>query len=271
MNKLATAVRSLLRYKPAIAWRPNTRLLREYVALSIYLYVCFAALLLFKAVILRGHAIVYAPYALALGKALLLAKFILIGRKLGIGWPFASSTLIHKIMYNSMVFLVFLAALSAIEHAIDAMVHHRTFSEVLGRTGWDTWGDNRDKLPPVACPDPVFCIWRDQYGADGPRQTIPSPSLPARWPSRPEFGQIRILAACRRSYQRDPNRRQQGCNRCSVGIPICRTNDDVKQSTAWREVTTWITSLNWNRFRTRRAICSWATCSIWTPATPSRA
>jgi len=135
MNILATAVRSLLRYKPTIAWRPNTKLLREFVALAIYLYVCFVALLLFKAVVLRGQAIVYAPYALALGKALLLAKFIIVGRKLGIGWPFASSTLVHKIIYNSMVFLVFLAVLSAIEHAIDAKVHHRTFSESLADLG----------------------------------------------------------------------------------------------------------------------------------------
>jgi hypothetical protein len=128
MNLLA--VRSWFRYGPAIRWGSNYTMLREYIALSIYLYVCFAALLLYKAAILRGHDIEYAPYGLAVCKALLLAKFILIGRKLSIGGHFGS-TLIHKIIYSSVVFLFFLVALSAIEMTIGAYVHHRTIREAL--------------------------------------------------------------------------------------------------------------------------------------------
>jgi hypothetical protein len=105
-------------------------MLREYIALSVYLYVCFAALLLYKAAVLRGHHIEYAPYGLAVCKALLLAKFILIGRKLRIAGTLGS-TLVHKIIYTSVVFLVFLVALSAIEVTIGAYVHHRTIREAL--------------------------------------------------------------------------------------------------------------------------------------------
>jgi hypothetical protein len=119
MNLLA--VRSWLRYGP---------MLREYIALSTYLYICFAALLLYKAAILRGHNIEYAPYGLAACKALLLAKFILIGRKLGIGDHFGS-TLIHKIIFTSVLFVFFVVALSAIEVAIGAIVHHRRIDQSL--------------------------------------------------------------------------------------------------------------------------------------------
>jgi hypothetical protein len=128
MNLLA--VRSWFRYGPPIGWGANYTVLREYIALSLYLYVCFAALLLYKAAILRGHHIEYAPYGLAVCKALLLAKFIVIGRKLGIGRHFGS-TLIHKIIHNSVVFLFFVVALSAIEVTIGAIVHHRTIGQSL--------------------------------------------------------------------------------------------------------------------------------------------
>jgi hypothetical protein len=93
MNLLA--VRTWLRYGPT---------LREHIAVSIYLYICFAALQLYKAAILRGHNIEYRPYGLAVCKAVLLAKFILIGRRLWVGGHFGS-TLINKIIYNSVVFL----------------------------------------------------------------------------------------------------------------------------------------------------------------------
>jgi len=53
--------------------------------LALYLYVWFAALLLFKTAALRAHGIGYAPYGLAIVKALVLGKFIPIGNGLHIG------------------------------------------------------------------------------------------------------------------------------------------------------------------------------------------
>src|SRR5690349_11003863 len=55
---------------------------KEYLRTFAYLYVCFGALLLYKTAILRDYGVDFAPFGLAAGKALLMAKFMLIGRKL---------------------------------------------------------------------------------------------------------------------------------------------------------------------------------------------
>ena len=107
--------------------------LREYVAIAAYLYVCFAALLIFKAATLRGHGIGYAPYGLAAGKALLLAKFMLVGHKLRI--EAGSVTLMHLIVYKSVLFLLLLVGLSGIEEVILGLIHHRAIGEALAELG----------------------------------------------------------------------------------------------------------------------------------------
>jgi len=117
---------------------PGRRLgheLREYLATSAYLYVCFAALLLYKAAILRGHGIDYAPYGLAAGKALLLAKFMLIGRTLGVGAQRGSGTLLHAIIHKSVLFLLLLVGLSAVEEVIVGLIHHHTIRDSLAALG----------------------------------------------------------------------------------------------------------------------------------------
>ena len=109
--------------------------LREYLATSVYLYICFAALLLYKTAILRGHGIDYAPYGLAAGKALLLAKFMLIGRELGLGAHSRGGTLLRAILYKSVLFLLLLIGLSVVEEAIIGLVHHRTIGASLIELG----------------------------------------------------------------------------------------------------------------------------------------
>jgi hypothetical protein len=107
--------------------------LREYIATFAYLYVCFGALLLYKAAILRGYGVDYAPYGLAAGKALLLAKFMLIGRKLRIGAHSSSGTLMHAIIYKSVLFLLLLIGLSALEETIVGLIHHQTSGDALAQ------------------------------------------------------------------------------------------------------------------------------------------
>lgn len=109
--------------------------LREFLATSAYLYVCFAALLLYKTAILRGHGIGYAPYGLAAGKALLLAKFMLIGRELGLGTHSRGGTPLHAILTKSVLFLLLVIGLSVVEEAIVGVIHHRTISRSLAELG----------------------------------------------------------------------------------------------------------------------------------------
>jgi hypothetical protein len=50
----------------------------EYLAISAYLFVCFSSLLFYKSAILRSEGIEFTAFGLALVKALILGKFILV-------------------------------------------------------------------------------------------------------------------------------------------------------------------------------------------------
>ena len=105
--------------------------LLEYISISVYLYVCFATFVVFKSATLRSQGIDYAPYGLAVAKALLLPQFILVRHKLRIAAPFRGATLIHFIIYKSALFLLLLVGLSVIEEAILAIIHHRAIGDAL--------------------------------------------------------------------------------------------------------------------------------------------
>ena len=102
------------------------RELRQYALISAYLYVCFGALIFYKTAILRGVGISYAPYGLAAIKALVLAKFMLMGHAVGMGDRYERRRFIHVIAYKSLLFLIMLFILSAIEETVVGVLHGRT-------------------------------------------------------------------------------------------------------------------------------------------------
>ena len=63
-----------------------------------YLYVCFGAMLLYKMAILHAAGIDYAPYGLAAVKALILGKFMLLGRAARLGDRYQDRRVIHVIV-----------------------------------------------------------------------------------------------------------------------------------------------------------------------------
>ena len=92
--------------------------LSEFVILTVYLYVCFAALLYLKAAVLEAQGITYAHMGFAIIKAILCAKFMLMGRMVNLGERFKKHPLVVPTLYRSFVFLVFLIALTVIEGAV---------------------------------------------------------------------------------------------------------------------------------------------------------
>ncbi|MDR3530591.1 MAG: hypothetical protein P4L90_08585 [Rhodopila sp.] len=103
----------------------------QYAAVFAYLYVCFAALLFYKASILRGQGISYTPYGLAVVKALILAKFILLGHALKIGGPSTRGRLMFAILHKSLLFLPLLIVLSVVEEATVALLHGHSAREAV--------------------------------------------------------------------------------------------------------------------------------------------
>ena len=111
---------------------------REFLIIAAYLYVCFTALAYLKAAILQAHGIVFAPFGFAAIKALICAKFILVGRALHFGERFKTLPLIWPTLYRSFAFLVLLIVLNVLEEVLVGLIHHRTISDSLADVGGGT-------------------------------------------------------------------------------------------------------------------------------------
>ena len=101
------------------------------LALSLYLYVCLAALLLLKMAILREVGIGYTAWGVAGVKALVLAKFMVVGRAMGLGQRYRHRPLIWPTLHQALMFLLLLLALTAIEEVMVGFIHHRPLPESL--------------------------------------------------------------------------------------------------------------------------------------------
>lgn len=108
---------------------------KEFLGLFAYLYVAFGALILLKSGILRSAGIDWAPWGLAAIKALLIAKFVLIGRAVGMGNRFKDKPLIWGTIHRSLVFLAFVLVLTVLEEAAIALIHHRPMWQSVSDIG----------------------------------------------------------------------------------------------------------------------------------------
>jgi hypothetical protein len=105
--------------------------LEEYAIIAAYLYVCFGAMLLLRASVLKDAGIGYMPWGLAAIKALILGKFMLLGNEMGLGERFAGKPLIYPTLYRSLVFVVYLFVLMVIEEVVVGAVHGHTIAQSL--------------------------------------------------------------------------------------------------------------------------------------------
>ncbi|MEA2780514.1 MAG: hypothetical protein QOK29_2058 [Rhodospirillaceae bacterium] len=112
--------------------------LKELIVLTLYLYVAFAALIFYKSAVLRGVGIGWMPWGLAAIKAVLVAKFVLIGSALRIGERYQTKPLIWPTLYKSVVFLAVVLILTVIEEAFVGLLHGRTMRDSISAIGGGT-------------------------------------------------------------------------------------------------------------------------------------
>ena len=106
--------------------------LRSYAIIATYLYFCFAAVMLYKAALLREAGVGFLPHGIAVIKALILGKFILIGEAVGVGdLARRGPTLLHAIAVKSVLFFLFLLVLSAVEELLVGKLHGHSFSQTM--------------------------------------------------------------------------------------------------------------------------------------------
>jgi hypothetical protein len=112
--------------------------LKELFYITAYLFVAFAALTFYKSAALEARGIHWLPWGFAFIKALISAKFILIGRALHFGERYRTRPLIWQTLHKSVAFLILVAGLTVIEEAIVGAVHGKGLAQSIAEVGGGT-------------------------------------------------------------------------------------------------------------------------------------
>ena len=115
--------------------KPHQRAIREleeFAILAVYLYITIGAVIIMKTAVLHTEGVDFFPWGIAIVKAMLLAKFMLVGRAMKIGERDTTSPLIWPTLHRAFAFLVLLIILTIIEEAVVGLFHHRSIAASLG-------------------------------------------------------------------------------------------------------------------------------------------
>jgi hypothetical protein len=105
---------------------------KELAILTAYLYVTLGAVILMKTAVLHDAGISFTPWGIAIVKALVLAKFMLIGRAMKIGERYTTQPLIWPTLHKSFAFLLLLVVLTIIEEVVVGLFHDQSVAASLG-------------------------------------------------------------------------------------------------------------------------------------------
>ena len=144
---------------------------KEIAALAAYLYVCLGAIILFKAAVLQGVGVNFTIWGIAIVKALILAKFMLVGRMVNLGERYRDKPLIWPALHRSLMFLLLLLVLTTIEELVVGLISWK----VMGRLAWPCSRPHfssgaSHQLHHVPGSGPIFRIhlpWRRAWRARG--------------------------------------------------------------------------------------------------------
>jgi hypothetical protein len=115
------------------------RELVEYAAVVAYLWVCFGALAFYRAAVLEDAGVGGMHYGVALVKALILGKFMLLGRAARVGERAAPRRPLNRIVWRSLATLALLVALSVVEHLVRGLVQGEAPRAALAQAAAGRW------------------------------------------------------------------------------------------------------------------------------------
>jgi hypothetical protein len=104
--------------------------LKQLFQIALYLYVCLGALLLYASTV-AGARVEYAHLGYAAVKALILAKFILMGHWFHLGEGRRNRLLIYSILYQLLAIWLLLIVLSLLEQFVEGAWHGHSFAAGL--------------------------------------------------------------------------------------------------------------------------------------------
>ena len=116
--------------KPSVYQRAFHEL-KELAFITLYLYITIGAVILMKTAVLRTEGIEFTPWGIAIVKAVVLAKFMLIGEAMKIGGRNTTGPLIWPTVQKAFGLLVLLIAMTIIEEAVVGLFHHQSIAASL--------------------------------------------------------------------------------------------------------------------------------------------
>lgn len=113
--------------------------LREYLVISLYLFVVFSLFVAYKSVILAEHHIEFALHGFALLNALALGKVILFAQELHFAEQFRDAPLIYPTLLKSFAFTIVLACFKIAEDTAIGRFHGLSFQQSISDIGGGSW------------------------------------------------------------------------------------------------------------------------------------
>jgi len=112
--------------------------LKDYLAISLYLWLVFGLFVLYKSVLLSEHHFSLLEHGVALFNALALGKIMLIGQELHFADQFKHKPLIYSTLFKSVAFALVLGLFKILEEAGVGRYHGKSFSESITEIGGGT-------------------------------------------------------------------------------------------------------------------------------------
>ena len=106
--------------------------LKELVFITLYLYITLGAVILMKTAVLHTEGIEFTPWGIAIVKAVVLAKFMLLGEAMKIGGRSTTGPLIRPALLKAFGLLVLLIVMNIIEEAVVGLFHGKSIAASLG-------------------------------------------------------------------------------------------------------------------------------------------
>lgn len=114
--------------------------LKEYLAISLYLWLVFGLFVIYKAVLLSEHGFSLTGHGMALFNALALGKIMLVARAFHFADYFKEKPLIYPTLLKSAAFAVVLGCFKIIEEAGVGWYRGKSFGESIVEIGGGTLG-----------------------------------------------------------------------------------------------------------------------------------
>jgi hypothetical protein len=114
------------------------REMRDFLVISLYLWIIFGLFVLYKSIILSEEHIPFAAHGFALINALAMAKVMLVAKGLHFADRFKEAPLIYPTLFKSVAFAVVLGAFKIVEEGLIGLYHGHSFSESIVSIGGGT-------------------------------------------------------------------------------------------------------------------------------------